>query len=61
MKDEGDPDFFMTENVYEIHGNIFYSRCFNECSEKIYSAPKEPEGGYKDPEEVPRIRAWKQL
>ena len=32
-------DFSFNEHVYEVHGNLFYMRCFEECSPKIYSIP----------------------
>lgn len=27
------------ENTYQIHGNIFYMRCANECSSRVYPLP----------------------
>ena len=31
------------KNTYQIHGNIFFMRCVNECSTKIYKVPDLPE------------------
>ena len=29
------------KHTFQIHGNIFYMRCANECSRQIHSVPKE--------------------
>ena len=35
-KSPGEPDYAFTENVYEVNGNAFYCRCFEECSGRVY-------------------------
>ena len=42
-KEEGSEDYYFTEGVYEIHGNISYARCFEECSSGVYAAPQRAE------------------
>ena len=32
----GEHDFAFTENVYEVNGNAFFCRCFEECSGRVY-------------------------
>ncbi len=32
------------DNLYEIHGNIFYMRCFNECSDTLYKIEENQTG-----------------
>lgn len=35
----GTPGWQFTNDVYEIHGNIMYMRCFRECHPTIYKIP----------------------
>ena len=44
----GEHDFAFTENVYEVNGNAFYCRCFEECSGRVY-----PMELFEGSEEVP--------
>jgi len=36
------------ENTFQIHGNIFFMRCSNECTLKIYPVPEDLIGRTKD-------------
>lgn len=36
------------ENTYQIHGNIFYMRCMDECRSEIYPLPDNLPGKEKD-------------
>jgi len=36
------------KNTFQIHGNVFFMRCVNECTAKIYPIPKELTGRTKD-------------
>jgi NAD-dependent deacetylase len=35
------------KNTYQIHGNVFFMRCVNECTAQIYPFPKELTGRTK--------------
>jgi NAD-dependent deacetylase len=35
-------------NTFQIHGNVFFRRCVNECALKIYPIPQELTGRTKD-------------
>ena len=47
------------ENTYEIHGNIFYVRCSNECERRIYPMPASISGKARD--EAVSDREWQRL
>lgn len=36
------------KNTYQIHGNVFFMRCVNECTAQIYPVPKELTGRTND-------------
>ncbi len=38
------------QRTYQIHGNIFFMRCINECKMKLYPLPLELLSEYKDEE-----------
>ena len=36
------------KNTYQIHGNVFFMRCVNECTAQIYPVPQDLTGRTKD-------------
>jgi NAD-dependent deacetylase len=36
------------KNTYQIHGNVFFMRCVNECTAQVYPIPHELTGRTKD-------------
>jgi len=38
---EGSPNFGFTPYIIELHGNVNYMRCNEDCSLKLYSVPKD--------------------
>jgi len=40
------------ENTFQIHGNIFYTRCAHQCSQKIHPVPAGLTGGKAKGEEL---------
>ncbi len=40
------------KNTFQIHGNIFYMRCADECTRKVHSVPNSLTGGKAREEEL---------
>ncbi|CAI2366975.1 unnamed protein product [Moneuplotes crassus] len=57
---EGEPGFGFTDSVYEIHGNLSYSRCFQECS-KALKPVQVPDKELSLEDQIPKCEECKSI
>jgi len=57
---EGEPGFGFTDFVYEIHGNLSYSRCFQECS-KALKPVQVPDKELSLEDQIPKCEECKSI
>ncbi|CAI2363991.1 unnamed protein product [Moneuplotes crassus] len=57
---EGEPGFGFTDSVYEIHGNLSYSRCSQECS-KALKPVQVPDKELSLEDQIPKCEECKSI